>query len=50
MSSTAAISSSEHARSRDRSEVADRCSIAADVCAFGFVTGQAWVVNGGRES
>jgi hypothetical protein len=49
MSSTTAICSYEQARARDRSEVADRCSIAADVCAFGSVTGHPWVVNGGRE-
>jgi hypothetical protein len=49
MSSTPAIPSHERARARQRSEVADRCKIAADVRAFASMTGQAWAVNGGRK-
>jgi hypothetical protein len=49
MGSPAAISSYEQARSRHRSEVADRCKIAPDVRAFASMTGQAWAVNGGRK-
>ena len=48
MSFTAAIFCYEQARACDRLEVAEGCRIAADVCAFGSVTGQGWVVNGGR--
>jgi hypothetical protein len=49
MSSTPTISSYEQARAGRRSEVADRSNIAADVCSFSRVTGQAWAVNDGRE-
>jgi hypothetical protein len=49
MSSTTAIPSYEQARARQRSEVADRCKIAADVGALASMTGQAWAVNGGRK-
>jgi hypothetical protein len=49
MSSTTPIPSYEQARARQRSEVAYRCKIAADVCAFASMTGQAWAVNGGRK-
>jgi len=49
MGSTTAIPSHEQAPARQRSEVADRCKIAADVGAFASMTGQAWAVNGGRK-